>query len=269
MYKTYVIAWREFRSVVRSKGFVISLLAMPIMMGGAIVVQLLLKDKVDTQDKRFAIVDAGGQFQTALAAAAESYNQTTIFEGQGANRKKVKPGFILEFVKPQKSGDPLETTLALSERVRRKELVGFLTIDENVVAGNAMSPETNPPPALLEERPAKISYYSQNAVENAFRFWAANVLNQEVQRLRSQREGIDPQALQRVIAPVAVQDLGLVARDDVRLAIAQRLLPGLDRPQAGHHVVSHAAAGQVHRHDRVLGDRTALHEEDLELGRNG
>src|SRR5262245_32174928 len=101
MYKTYIIASREFRSVVKSKAFVISLLAMPIMMGGAIVVQLLLKDKVDTQDKRFAIVDNSGQFKPALAAAAESYNQYAIFDGQGVDRKKVRPAFVLEFVEPE------------------------------------------------------------------------------------------------------------------------------------------------------------------------
>lgn len=199
MYKTYIIAMREFRSVVRSKGFVVSLLAMPIMMGGAIVVQLLLKDKVDTQDKRFAIVDGSGQFQPALAAAAESYNQYAIFDGQAADRKKVKPAFVLDFVAPEKEDAPLEMTLRLSERVRSKELDGFLQIDENVVAG---------------DDGAKISYYSRNSVENTFRRWAATVLNQEIQRLRSQREGIDVQALQRVVLPVNVQDLGLVVRDE-------------------------------------------------------
>jgi len=199
MYKTYIIASREFRSVVRSKAFFVSLLAMPILMFGAIVVQVLLKDKVDTQDKRFAIVDRSGQFQTALAEAAGAYNRHAIFDGQGADRKKVKPAFVLDFVTPEMDGAPLELTLALSERVRSKELDGFLQIDPSVVAG---------------DDGAGISYYSQNSVENAFRHWAASVLNQEIQRLRSEREGIAAEALQRVLLPVNVQDLGLVVRDE-------------------------------------------------------
>ena len=198
MYKTYIIASREFRSVVRSKAFVVSLLAMPILMGGAIVVQLLLKDKVDTQDMRFAIVDGSGQFKPALAAAAESYNRYAVFDGQGADRKQVKPAFILDFVEPEKDDAPLEMTLRLSDRVRSKDLHGFLQIDQGVVAGDDA---------------AKVSYYSRNSVENAFRQWAAKVLNQEAQRLRSEREGIDAQVLHRVVLPVNVQDLGLVVRD--------------------------------------------------------
>jgi ABC-2 type transport system permease protein len=204
MYKTYIIALREFRAVVRSKGFIVSLVAMPILMGGGIVVQRLLKDRVDTEDKHFAVVDYSGQFERPFAAAAEAYNQVAVFDSQGDERKKVKPAFVLEFVKPE--GVPLEMTLKLSERVRNKELAGFLLINQDVVVGGDN---------------AKISYHSQNSVDRTFRQWATGVLNQEIQRLRGEREGLDSQVLLRIIRPTAVQDLGLVVRDETTGEISE------------------------------------------------
>ena len=71
MRKIFVIAARDYRAAVKTKSFIISLLIMPLMMGGSILVQLLLKDKVDITDKSFAIVDRSG-LKLAEALIAES-----------------------------------------------------------------------------------------------------------------------------------------------------------------------------------------------------
>src|SRR2546430_16169124 len=94
MRKVFVIAARDYRAAVKTKSFLISLLIMPIMMGGSILVQLLLKDKVDTNDKRFALVDrTGGAFADKLAAAAEKRNSMDILDKNG---KQIKPKFLIE-----------------------------------------------------------------------------------------------------------------------------------------------------------------------------
>lgn len=199
MYKAYIIALREYRAAVRRKTFVITLVAMPILMGGAIVGQLALKDQVDTSDKRFAIVDRSGLFERAFTEASEAYNTTQIFDEQGSEREQVKPAFVLEFADPKQVGVQPQSTLNLSNRVRDKEIHGFLEIEQGVVAGDSQ---------------AKISYHSQNPVDNVFRRWARTVLNQEIQRMRSEREGVDIEVLQRVVRPIDVKDLGLVERDE-------------------------------------------------------
>jgi len=206
MVKAYIIALREYRAAVRSKAFVITLVAMPMLMGGAIVGQLLLKDQVDTADKRFAIIDRSEQFEKVLTEAAEAYNLTQIFDGAGSEREKVKPAFILQFADPQQIGEPPESTFNLSERVRKKEVHGFLEIDRGVVAGDGK---------------AGVSYHSQNPVDSTFRRWAGSVINQELRRIRCEREGIDISVLQRVVLPVAVEDLGLVERDEASGEISQ------------------------------------------------
>lgn len=198
MNKSFVIALREYRAAVRSKAFVITLVAMPVLMIGSIIVQVLLKDKVDTTDKTFAMVDRTGQFEDAFKAAVAFYNQAMVFAGEGDERHKVKPEFILEFIDPESIGEPPESTLKLSDRVRNKEISGFIEIDAGVVNSAA---------------DAKVNYHSQTSVDNAFRRFASEVVNQTIQRIRSEKEGIDQAVIQRVVQSVEVNDMSLVERD--------------------------------------------------------
>ena len=198
MNKSFVIALREYRAAVRSKAFVITLVAMPVLMIGSIIVQVLLKDKVDTTDKTFAMVDRTGQFEDAFKAAVAFYNQAMVFAGEGDERLKVKPEFILEFIDPESIGKPPESTLKLSDRVRNKEISGFIEIDAGVVNSVA---------------DAKVNYHSQTSVDNAFRRFASEVVNETIQRIRSEKEGIDQAVIQRVVQSVEVNDMSLVERD--------------------------------------------------------
>ena len=69
MNKSFVIALREYRAAVRSKAFVITLVALPVLMIGSSVAQFLLQDKVDTTDKTFVLVDRTGLFEDSLKTA--------------------------------------------------------------------------------------------------------------------------------------------------------------------------------------------------------
>ena len=132
MSKSFSIALREYRSAVRSKAFVITLVALPVLMIGSSVAQFLLRDKVDTTDKTFVVVDRTGLFEDSFKTAVAFYNQTEIFEGEGDARRKVKPGFIIEFIDPESVVEPPESTLKLSNRVRDKAISGFIEIDAAV-----------------------------------------------------------------------------------------------------------------------------------------
>ena len=47
MRKVLVIAAREYKAAVKTKSFLVSVLMLPLMMGGSVLVQFLLKDQVD------------------------------------------------------------------------------------------------------------------------------------------------------------------------------------------------------------------------------
>ena len=198
MNKSFVIALREYRAAVRSKAFVITLVALPVLMIGSSVAQFLLQDKVDTTDKTFAVVDRAGLFEESLKTAVAFYNQAEIVEGEGDARHKVKPGFILEFIDPESIGEPPESTLKLSNRVRDKAISGFIEINAGVDKSEA---------------DLNIHYHSQVSVDNAFRRFASGVVNETMQRIRSKKEGIERAVIQRVMQPVEVRNMSLVERD--------------------------------------------------------
>src|SRR5262249_18373248 len=117
MRKMLVVAVREYLAAVRTKAFLISLIVMPILMGGSAVMQWLLRDIRDTTPKTFAVVDRtpGAQLIAEIEAIAEQHND---------------PPFKIERVTPSEPSK--EQRAELSERVRKGALFGFLDIGAHV-----------------------------------------------------------------------------------------------------------------------------------------
>src|SRR5947209_30605 len=142
MRKMLTVALREYKAVVRTKSFLVSLLLMPIMMGGSIIFQAVFKDTGDKKDKRVAVVDRtpDSRLFTLLKAAADERNEKANSE----NKKQA--AFLLEPVSvPADNPESLsQTRLQLCERVRQKDLFAILEIGPDVLA---------PPPTTSGELP--------------------------------------------------------------------------------------------------------------------
>ena len=57
MNKMFTVAKREFKAAVMTKAFIISITMMPLMIGGSILIQMMVKDVKSTKDKTFVVVD--------------------------------------------------------------------------------------------------------------------------------------------------------------------------------------------------------------------
>jgi ABC-2 type transport system permease protein len=200
MRKTIVVALREYQAAVKTKAFVIGLVMMPIMFGGAIVAQALLRNNVDTRDKRVAIVDYTGQLFDAVDAAARQRNENSIYEGAGTERKQISPRYVLEKIEPDTT-DPARISLALSERVRKKELFAFVIVERNALELGANA-----------GRPA-ISYHSESPTYNQIQQWISGPINERVQQLRLQAANLDPKVVREATRRVGLSNLGLVNVD--------------------------------------------------------
>jgi ABC-2 type transport system permease protein len=204
MRKMIVVAVREYQAAVKSKAFLMTLVAMPILWGGSIVVQMAMRNKVDTKDKRIAVVDYTDHLYDAVAAAAQVRNEKDIFEGEGADRKQVKPRFLVERVDPR-GDDAAKARLALSERVRKadsKEIMAFVVIGADVI-------RPGPDPAN-----ASIDYHSNSPTYDDIQHWIAGPLNERVQQLRLQAANLDAGIVAAATKRVPVANLGLVSRDE-------------------------------------------------------
>ena len=73
MYKALKLAKREYMASVRTRGFIISLVLLPVLMSGGMIAMALLEDHGDTTDQRVAIVDHSGLVGNAVAEAAKAF----------------------------------------------------------------------------------------------------------------------------------------------------------------------------------------------------
>jgi ABC-2 type transport system permease protein len=72
MRKTLVVALREYNAAVRTKAFLIGLVLMPVLMGGTLLVQVLIKER-DVKEKVIVVSDP--QFAAALRTALDAHNK--------------------------------------------------------------------------------------------------------------------------------------------------------------------------------------------------
>jgi ABC-2 type transport system permease protein len=220
MRKALVIAAREYNAAVKTKAFLISLVVFPVLIGGAAAMQWMLKDQVDTSEKRFAVIDRTPHENLAakLTAAAEDWNTTKIRDQSG---RQTKPIFLIERVAP--SADQPEAIAQqrfdLSERVREGTLFGFLEIGGRVFESPAaMSglPEADEDSATAlptgDDRLA-IRYQSSSPNYDAFRNWARPVINKTIREARYATEGLQADKVRAALRPAPLLTKGLTRRN--------------------------------------------------------
>jgi ABC-2 type transport system permease protein len=202
MRKTIVVAVREYQAAVKTKAFIISIIFMPILMGGSIVAQYFMRDRVDTTDRKVAVVDQTGVLFDDIAAASATRDQEAVYTGEGADRRKVRPRFVFEKAEPA-AADPGRIAFDLSERVRSKDLFAFVIIGPDVV-----DPPSEPSAGTT------LAYYSNTPTYDDIENWLRAVVNEQVRTIRFREAGVSPDVVTHATGHVPVVSLGLVELDE-------------------------------------------------------
>ncbi len=184
MSKVMRVARNEFLNLIRTKAFILSVVLMPVFMGGAILVQVFLRDKVDAAERRFAVVDRSGRFAAGIAEAAATRNASQIFNEEG---KQTRPRFLPETTE--------EDTRVLSDRVRSGELFAYLVIGRDALEGG---------------EDEAVSYHSQSPTYQDLPDWLAVVVNRTVRQHAIEAANLSPAQVQALHRSVAVRSYGLV-----------------------------------------------------------
>jgi ABC-2 type transport system permease protein len=210
MRKVLVIAVREYLAAVRTKAFVISLLVMPLLMGGSFLVQKLMKGFRDVADKKIAVIDRtpDGWAFPAIEKAVAAYNATAIFEP--GTERQVKARFVVE--KVAAGADLEEAREQLSARVRSGELLGILEVGPDVDALTPAPADKGKP----DEKQA-LSYRTNRPTQDEFSRLAELAVSRAAQERRARDaltpKGISLETAQEVARPVPLVSRGLVARN--------------------------------------------------------
>lgn len=207
MRKMMIVAVREYQAAVRTKAFIFSLIAMPVMMLVAVGLQKFLRDKVDINDKHIAILDHTGQLQQSIIDAADLYNEHEIYTQTDQTTTQVKPKFIIHDAVVHDE-NPDQITLKLSDRVRNKELYAFVIIGKNVInPDNNKNADYNPLDSMVQ-------YHSNTPTNDNFPRWLTGPLNAKIQGVRLEAVQVDPVIVAKATLRVPVSNLGLVSVDE-------------------------------------------------------
>jgi ABC-2 type transport system permease protein len=230
--KILVVAVREFKAAVRTKSFIVSLVLMPVLMGGGAAAQVFFKGQSRVQDKHFAIVDRtpGEKLFKQIESAAEKHNEAERKVRETG--KPTAPLFLLERVVPK--GDTQREInlqrLELSQQVRDDKYFGFIDIGPDV----CKPPQSKPRPAKEDDEESPpvdprryLRYQTNHPTYEAFPSWVEGQLilaiareqlglagmtdkmDFNVQPIRLRREGLtewDPRT-NKIVDPPIIQQI--------------------------------------------------------------
>jgi ABC-2 type transport system permease protein len=209
MYKVLAIAVREYRAAVQSKAFIISLMLMPVLWGGMIGLQRLVRKAEDRSTKTFAVIDRtpGQQLKPALEDALDRRNRFQIFDRETGEQEQ--PTYALAFVEPSafERAAVLQQRFDLSQRVDKREFEGFLDIGPDAIAIR----ESFTPGQPVDER-HEVRYQSSKP-DGAFPRWADRAVNAAIQQRRFAERQIAEGEVRKIQLPVPVATKGLTKRD--------------------------------------------------------
>lgn len=205
MNKVITIAVAEYEQAVRSRAFLIGLLAVPLLMALAFGIQALTARR-DTSERRFAIVDRTGLVADAIVRGATLRNAEQVTP----TGRRTGPQFLPEVVPPD--GDADATRLALSDRVRTGGLFAFVEIPADVLTAREATPT--------------LQYYTEYPTYQALPDWLRREVSRAVADRRLATLGADPAVARRLLEPLPMDRKGLVVRDaDGRISVAEKVDP--------------------------------------------
>lgn len=201
MRKILLMAKRDYLESVRTKAFILGLIVAPLLFGGGFLGIAIIKKRPDLRDKRVAILDhTGAAAAAAITEAAREKNEAELYER--GSHKQIAPRYVFEIIAP--AGDAKAQQLALSDRVRSRELFGFIEI----------WPEALLPPPTSEAVPLpRVAFYSNAAGVDDTRAWLRDPINRGLRQVQLNRLGVPVEGREALLQGVPVEPMSLLTRD--------------------------------------------------------
>lgn len=207
MNRVFAIARMEFLAIVRSKTFIIGVLMVPVLFGATMAFQTFAEGRSDTSSRRVGVIDRTGVLYDALVAAAEAHNLDATRTGV-----RTGPEYVLERI-PAGIDGPGDLELALSERVRARDLFSFIDIPATMTDADRTAED-------------ELHYYTETPSYLALPQWLQSTIEREATLRRFETSVVAPELVDRLSRPSTLTTLGLLSRSaDGTVAVAQRVSP--------------------------------------------
>ena len=210
VHKMLTIAKRDYVATVRTKAFIFGLVLAPILFGGGSIGLSFLRTRPDLADRHIAIVDHTGVVADILVSAVREKNERDLFDKE--THQQIAARYVFEVITP--APDSRDQLLALSRRVRRKELVAFLEIGRYALLPPKSTDVLAEVVGDKPDRDASVSYYANTGGIDEMRIWLNGPISDAVRLARLAQLGIDIQHNKGLAAAVPIEALSLVERDE-------------------------------------------------------
>ncbi|MBT3749688.1 MAG: ABC transporter permease [Bacteroidetes bacterium] len=197
MNKVWILVKREYRAAVRTKGFIISLVMLPIFMGGGFAAFKIFEDKVDLTDRTVLVIDESGSVGQFLVDASKDRNANHITDAESG--EKNQPAYYFELI--EKEADFSNQKLQLSDRVRDKDIHAFVHIGANVFNPGA------------DREASRIFYYAENSAMDRVKGWVSSNANSFIRQERVIALGIEQTEVENLFMWIDAEGMGLMKID--------------------------------------------------------
>jgi ABC-type Na+ efflux pump permease subunit len=208
MRKIFTIAAREYRAMVGTKAFLISIIMMPILMLGSVFAMSFFNKVGEVKHRKIAVIDHSGKIFDTLKSITDQRNRRALSEpdSNNYNAKRSLSGasredYLLELISEPNIDE--QFLLEMSDQIRDQQLYAFIEIPPTIL---------DPIDAQMPSAPAAVKFYSQDSSLSEARAYLAGALNTIVKRTRLRDANIDVAAVELASQNVPVKGLGLLTR---------------------------------------------------------
>jgi ABC-type Na+ efflux pump permease subunit len=246
MFKLWVIAHREYVAMVGTKAFLFTLVMMPILMFGSLLVMPLLNRVAGGKIQKIVVADGTGQLFDSLEKAAKARNDLVQSKpDKPSDSKSSKHDEARAFMEQPTDFWELvaapnelsyEERLKYSEQIRNSDIYALVEIPSSFLKPTAL-PSTDGKGNGETDAPTAVArFYSQDALMSVARGWLSAILSQRLRDTRIEQFGlgkIDPKVFALVDAkveltpsvPVKASDTGKSDDHSVMDSLVSMFLP--------------------------------------------
>lgn len=197
MRKIIAVAYNEYRQVVLTKSFLISLLFPIIIYGGMFVMSALFGDKTDLRDRKLVVADYTGALYDQLVEENEDRNRSDAVMNNG---RQTGPKFVIESYGELDGVDQKTLLVELSDRVRSDEIFAF-----GIIGKDYLSIEGGDDDYL--------HYYSDSPTFDRLPNWLSRTTKELVEDLRFDGSGLDRREINRLTSHNQLERYNLAEMD--------------------------------------------------------
>ncbi|MEX0322574.1 MAG: ABC transporter permease [Puniceicoccaceae bacterium] len=197
MRKIFAVAFNEYRQVVLTKSFLISLLFPILIYGGMFVMSALFGDKTDLRDRKLVVADYTGVVLERLVEENEERNRGDAVMRDG---KQTGPRFVVESYGDLEGVEQKTLLVELSDKVRSDEIFAF-----SIIGGDYLSIEGGDDDYL--------HYYSDSPTFDRLPSWLSRTTKDIVEDLRFDGSGFDRREINRLTSHNQLERYNLAELD--------------------------------------------------------